>query len=255
METPAKNPDGIDPNVGKLEELEKMVSAIADLKRTRGRISIFGILIIFALIMLFLYNIVSFFSNYDTTALASSIQDNVQNIADSPEFADLASNVKDYMIPKFRDELIKKVEADIPKFKEDGNRLLNDLQQYVQKDLNNKLLNELTSSLNEIEREMVKSHPNINSVKIDAILKDAQKVFVEELGQRLEKRLETATDHLVALNSSFEKLANSEEFRGFTPENQAELEAKLLEAVLELAIYHVNPNRGNEPAFAIGGDK
>ncbi len=256
---PSKKPDGGDGAIiGKIEEIERLVAAIANRKKTKARIMTLGLVAIIVLIGLFLYNIVTFCTNYDMdgqNGLKAELGKNVQNITDSVEIQDLLAGVRDYMIPKVREEIIKKFEADLPKFKEEGNHLAESLQVYVEKDLNGKLINELTNTLNEIERDLVKNHPNITPVKIDAVLKEAQKVFIEELTQRLEKRVDNVTDHLVALNHSFEKLAECEDFRSFSPENSAELEAKLVEALLELSIYHVNPLRGNEPAYAVGGGK
>jgi len=239
----------------KLDELGKLVAATNRMKRVRSYIVTCGLVLILSFIALFLYHIVSFFGNYDLDTLNKELMKNAQVLRDCTETQDLLNNVKDHMIPKVRDEIVKKFEADLPKFKEEGSNLASSLQSYVEIDLNSRLIHELTEALTDVEKELMKNHPGFNAVRIEAVIKEAQKVFIEELTQRLEKRVDTITDHLVALNHSFVKLAESEEFTSYSPDNAEALEAKLVETMLELAIYHVNPDKGKEPAYPVGGGK
>ena len=71
----------------------------------------------------------------------------------------------------------------------------------------------------------------------------------------LEQRLDTALDDITKLNESFEKLKDTEEYKKLDPKMIGEIENHLIESLLELAIYHINPKRGALPAVSKGGAK
>ena len=102
-----------------------------------------------------------------------------------------------------------------------------------------------------------KSKPSLE--KINQIVLKSHQFLFENVTKSVDFKLDKALNTLTGLNNSFQMMYSSMEdtplLKGLTPEMTGEVENLLIETMLELIIYQLNPQKGNMPAFANGGAK
>ena len=235
----------------RLERLESIVQQNTNLRKTKSLVSIVGLLLILAAVVIFVYRIVDFGRNYNTHALASELQKQAATLADSREVKDLINEVQNTCIPAIRTEIAKKFKADEPLFRNELLKSSDSVKDYVEKDVKGKIIGVLSDSLKKLETDLLKNNPKYSAEQVEKIIKEGQDHFIDLFASKLEKRLDDIDDDLVALNASVQRFKDDPDYMALDKKLISEYENRLIESVLELVIYQMNPQRGNLPASKV----
>lgn len=231
----------------KLAELNNDVKELKTLRVRRSFVTVAGMGLVLLAIIIFIFNIISFVKNYDTQELSEEVGKRAEEIVNSEEMKELISEIQNELIPSLRDEFFKKFKNELPKFKEEGLVVADNLKKYIETEVKAKITEALAESLNDMKETLLKKYPDITPAKMDQVMEEAQHEFAEEFTKSLESRLDKVILDMVALNESFEVLTKHKDFKALDPKMTGEIENQLIEAMLELAIYHLDPKKGKQP--------
>jgi hypothetical protein len=245
--------------LNKIDALEKKINCMAKAKRNTAIATYAGLIIIIIFIVLFIFNIVSYVRNYDTVELAAALNSNAIELVQSEEMQEILQEIRDKFVPALKVALIQKMQKDTPLFRQSAQELTEDLKNYLEFQIKPKLADSLTKELASSEAQLLttysKSKPSLE--KINQIVLKSHQFLFENVTKSVDFKLDKALNTLTGLNNSFQTMYSSMEdtplLKGLTPEMTGEVENLLIETMLELIIYQLNPQKGNMPAFANGG--
>jgi hypothetical protein len=152
------------------------------------------------------------------------------------------------IVENFRDHFQAELTAAGPEFSEKGQALLDTTQKMVTEKLEQRLLDTMIASIEASGEETAKMFPELKSEsELQAKLKSRMDYFQVELHDSLEERLARVIAPMDALQGSVKHLEKTmpEDERAAT---QAEAEEALIDALLDLLVYHIKPELGQEPA-------
>jgi len=244
----------------KIDSLELIIKNMSKIKKKAAISSYIGVAIVVILLIVFLFHIISFIKNYDTDELAIHLNRNAITISKSKQAIEVLQVIEKKLLPDFKTALISKVKSSAPLFVQSSQnlkiQLQNYLTDYIQPKLQNSIQKELLSSENLMLSSMAKH--KISPEKIERVVQLSEDILAVELSKSLDNHLNNAMLNLTELNESFNNLyetslKNDIILKGITPEMTNVIEKRLIESMLELVIYQLNPQKGNLPAFAKGG--
>lgn len=248
---------GDDQLLVKLERLETSIQEIDKAGKQQAIIARVGLLLIFIAIVLFAWNLYSFSKtmlNSDNvenlfSTVAKDMQDLVRN---DQELQSLRDDVVKNIIPDLSKQVLDRFTKEVPVLKEKGQKMLTNIQVYLEESIKMKLAEELDKATKEVENEILEKYPKISFDKLDKAFKSAENTFVEHITDVLEKKLEMINDDLDGMEKTldkFEKIAEKEK----TGDREMDMvKLDFMENLLELAIYHINPEKGEFMALSSG---
>jgi hypothetical protein len=151
------------------------------------------------------------------------------------------------------------MQDDAPKFRQSTKELTLDIGNYMEDDMKPKLADSLIKELASSEAIMLKTYakskPSLE--KINKIILNTHDFLLPKITDILDLKLNKALFTLSNLNNTFQEMYSSMEnttiLKGLTPEMTGEVQSRLIETLLEIIIYNLNPAKGNMPAFTNGG--
>lgn len=248
--SPPENDNGA--ALSKIEKLEREVQQITKLRKQRSIISAIGLGLMVLAIAIFIINIVSFVKNYDTDKLTEELGKNAALVAQGHETKMLVQQIQKEFVPAMKDALIAKFKEDMPKFQEEGEQVGRNLHLYLTEDVQAKLTEELSGNVLGFEREMLEKYPKITPEQVQSIMDETKVYFIEELTKSLERRLDGTSKDLASLHDSFSKITEDPEYQKLDPKQIGEIENKLIENLLLLIVYNLDPKKGDAPAVCDG---
>jgi len=78
-------------------------------------------------------------------------------------------------------------------------------------------------------------------------MKRIENLFVVGVSDLLEQKFFLISRSIFALNMSIQKLRNTQETEHMTKEWVPEIQARFIEAILEIVTYQLNPKKGRKP--------
>jgi len=245
----------------KIDALEEKIEYMAKAKRNTAIATYAGLIIIIIFIALFIFNMISFVKNYNTEELAAALNSNAIELAQSEEVKEVLQALTDKFIPALEAALVQKMQKDAPLFEQNALEVTTDLGNYLEYQIKPKLADSLIKELASSEALMLttysKSKPSLE--KINQIVQNSHEYLLANITKSLDFKLDNALNTLTGLNESFQKMYTSMEdtpvLKGLTPDMTDEVENHLIETLLEIIIYQLNPQKGDMPAFANGGAK
>ena len=256
--SPGKSPEIA---LNKIDALEKKIECMAKAKRNTAIATYIGLSIIIIFIALFIFNIVSYVKNYNTVKFATALNSSAIGLAQSEEMQEVLEELRDKFIPALKCALIQKMQKDAPLFKRSTQELVADLKNYLQFQVKPKLTDSLIKELisPEVKMLITCSSGKSSLEKLNQITINSNQFLLENITKSIDFKLDKALSTLTALNNSFQMMYSNMEntplLKGLTPDMTGEVENLLIETMLELIIYQLNPQKGNMPAFANGGAK
>jgi Tfp pilus assembly protein PilN len=245
----------------RLSTLEQDIIAINIAKKRKNVFGLIGgILIILALVM-FLMNISSFFKNKVNSAdfrnkmLKQGLAD-MQDLKSNPNLKKAISEIKNDVLPALAKEVITRFKAEIPSFKAQGDDFLQELKVYLEKDVKERMEKSLLAYLVKVEGTLKDHYPDLSVDDLNKIVKSSQAIFIIELEKVIQNKLKIIQDDLVVLKTSKEQFKLCEEYKSLdasNPHSVAYAKQQLIVSMLELVIYHIDPERGKVPYLEIAG--
>jgi molybdopterin converting factor small subunit len=250
-----------------LVRLNRLETCLADIERTRKQrslIGIAGLVLILLALAIFAANLWGFAMQMmepeSQAAIMSKVQEDMTDLLQNdPEIKMLVQDMQEDVLPYIAEQVTSRLKEELPAFREQGEEILANLQAYLEKDAKDKLGAALADVLAEIEQKLIEKYPQVTPDELQAVMATAQTMFIEDLTTLIERKLDVVADDLGNLKESVDQFKETPEYRQLVEDMKVDREGALhkvqlamIEHMLELVIYHINPERGNEPA-AQGG--
>jgi hypothetical protein len=232
----------------RIERIDALVKTAARYRRLKNLSTGIGLLLILLAIAFFAFRIVDFVRNYDYKGLLAASEKQASFLADCKETRELLSMLQNSCLPEMREEIVKRFAAEAPSLRKELFAASDELKCYIAGPVKEKVMSSLFESVKKLERELLVKKRKFSLEEIDGIVKSGRELFIEDFTARLESRLDDVQDDLVALNAAFEKLSETPEYKEMQPSLAGEYESRVIESLLELCIYQMDPAKGSAPA-------
>ena len=255
-----KKTNGEDDLLACVSRLEADLQEIEKARKQQSLIVRVGVLLILFAILLFAWNIWNFskslMKSENLDQLGQKFSRDLQDLAKDPEVRKMQENLVKQVIPDITNQIIERFKKDIPNFRKKGEKVLANLQVYVQGYLKAELEKALAESVVKLEAELHATYPKISAEKLEKVIKSAETTFIEQVTNALEKRIEMIYEDLDKAEKTIDKFSSLDDMKKLSKQSPDEIKLGLIESLLELGIYEINPVRGNMPAtVAQGGAK
>lgn len=166
----------------------------------------------------------------------------------------------DNVLPDFYAKLLVEFQNQMPEIEKRGGDMADHLLDFTKKHVEERLLASLEKGIKNSEKEIQELFPNLDERHLIANLNEGRDIFVDRLHDVLEERVAMVSTHLDGLKSAADRVAKTKGYSDLNPDPavRAEVEARLIETLLELAIYELDPVKGEllaVPAMVKGGAK
>ncbi len=233
----------------KLEKLEVDIQEIDRARRQQAVIARVGLLLILLAFALFAMNLYKFYktitSEENVSSLAASVSKDMQEmIENDANLKAFRNDITEKLIPAISKQVMERMGKEMPVFKQKGEKILENIKVQLEDTVKTKITEELDISLKEIEQELVKQYPNLSVDKIDAIFKKTEGIFLENVTDMLQKKVELVYEDLDEMEKTLNKFGKIADERKLNEKEKDMVKLDFIENLLELAIYHVNPDKG-----------
>ena len=249
-----KKTNGEDDLLASVSRLEADLQEIEKARKQQSLIVRVGVLLILFAILLFAWNIWNFskslMKSENLDQLGQKFSRDLQDLAKDPEVRKMQENLVKQVIPDITNQIIERFKKDIPNFRKKGEKVLANLQVYVQGYLKAELEKALAESVVKLEAELHATYPKISAEKLEKVIKSAETTFIEQVTNALEKRIEMIYEDLDKAEKTIDKFSSLDDMKKLSKQSPDEIKLGLIESLLELGIYEINPVKGNMPATA-----
>jgi len=246
----------------KVEKLENLLNEMARYKKKTSTVSAVGAIIVVIILVIFLYRLYSFVEYYDTKQLASNLGENMVQLVHQQEAQDVLTTLQTTLLPEYQKELVIQLKANYPIMKDESITAAENIEIYLNEEVKPKIINQLAESIAQNEKSLLENYEgeNISPEKLQIIMENSKKVFVERLSALMNAKLGNALDRISEISNSTEKLqtivTEDASLKNMSEQQKlTEIENRMLETMLELVVYQVNPGQGDMPAYTNGGAK
>lgn len=242
--------------LSRLGRLEACLAEIERTRRQRSLISIGGLLLVLLGIALFAANLwgfgVKLMEPESQTLIMAKVQEDMTDLLQNDAtIKQLARDLQDDVIPYVVEQVTNRFKEELPEFRQQGEDILLNLQGYLEKDVKEKLGEALADILAEVEQKLLATYPNVTPEELQSVIENSQAVFIEEVTTLIERKLDVVSDDLGALKESVDNFKDTPEYRQLLEDITVDKEGAvnkaqiaMIEHMLELVIYHINPERG-----------
>lgn len=246
----------------KVEKLEVLLNEMARYKKKTSTVSAIGAIIVVIILIIFLYRLYSFIEYYDTKQLASNLGENMIQLVHKQEAQDVLNTLQTTLLPEYQKELVVQLKANYPTMKDEGITAAENIEIYLNEEVKPKIINQLAESLAKNEESLLKNYEgeNISPEKLQIVIENSKKMFIEKLSILMNAKLGNALDRISEISDSTEKLqtivTDDTSLKNMSEQQKiTEIENRMLETMLELVVYQINPGQGDMPAYTNGGAK
>lgn len=234
-----------------LGEIEVSLEHIDKTRKKQLAATAGGIVLILLIMIFFFASLTSFVRGYDSKMLLQELSNNSSIITESNELTEVARSFREIFLPAYKKELSAALESEMPKIKQKMHDSATELGTFIKTDIRQRLTKRLTKAMEKIEKNIIAKHPNILPEELQKAFAEANNHFVKEVTAVIEKRLKLAHKKLALLNDNFKRYKTTPEYVALKGMDSDAVESKLVETFLELWIYHLNPQKGAQPAEGV----
>ena len=247
-----------------LKSLEDHLEAIEQAKKQRNLVSIVGLLLIILAIALFVMNLSNFVrekSNDEAfqKELLTKLGADLKEVQKNPDLQAMMNDIRSEVLPLLAKEIVERFKKDAPKFQAKGENFAKEMQDYLENDVKNKLIRSLSTSLIDVEGIIKERYPDISVDDLKKVLDSAQAEFIIQITDVIEERIDSVRLDIEDLKASVAKFKECEEYKDLDPKNPDTLnhvKLQMVESMLELVIYQINPQKGQVRVVdTLGGAK
>lgn len=243
--------------LAKIERLEVLLRETEEARKQGAmiaRLSIIAIVIALAVFAWNLYGIYKdFTSEKNIEQLKEQVLTDMKDIMEGPEVRMIEKKLMNETAPKVAQIFIDRFNKELPMFKDKGSELLKNMRDFVESHLKEELTKALEESMKDIEKDLQQKFPDLSPEKLQQTLTAAQYVFIEDITDHLEQSLVDLSGMFDGLEKTISSFRDTEDYKALSEKELDDIKLELAEAILELAIYEINPPRG-EKKFE-GGSK
>jgi hypothetical protein len=232
-----------------LEEMRKI-------RRRQGRYAVTGVVATLAILISFMVNLAHFGQNYPVEELLQQISANSNIVTNSPRVQQVIGSAKNVFFPAYKRELLKRLQDEAPQIEATAVTAVSDFRNFMMTDIRRKMVNRVDKALKQVEKDVIQHYTKteLSPEELDKVFDEVNIKFHEEFTKRLEKRLDAAIKKLVVMNDEFKSFKDTPEYKALKPEDIGIVENRLIETMLKLWIFQLNPEQG-EAIVSKGGAK
>jgi hypothetical protein len=183
-------------------------------------------------------------SNYDTKLLARELQKNSGIVLNSPEFKTMLLDTKKIFLPAYKKALKEELNANSSELRAKAETELNDLKELLVKKIKQNFVAQVSKDFKKIEKDLLKRYPDLNSEKLNEAYEKASVLFAKKLTVSLNHFVDLAINKLAGLDETFRQFKKGSAYKKLNEKSVKEVESLLVESMLELWIYELNPAKG-----------
>lgn len=239
--------------LSKLNQLDECLDKFAKARRLRALCSGIGVVLILLLLCLFGWNLWTFgkghLSPEGQQAFVSQLQADMTTLYQTD--SDIAGIIDDFrndVAPFAVDHVRSRLQEEIPRFQGSAMKSLSDLQTYVAVDTRDRFNTALAEALAEFEIELMQRFPDLKRQELHEGLAAMHDLLITDLSALVNERLRDLEADFNALTDALDAYQDLPEAKRLDPDNPDLAKLNVLESLLDLAIFEVNPNRGLVPA-------
>ena len=248
----------------KLQHLEQALDKIEQSRKQKNLISFIGLIMVLLGLLLFFMNLKSYASsklsdNAFREELISIARQDLKEIASTNEHAaGMRDDVQNIILPYVSEKIIERFKEDAPHLRKTGENFAGEMKDYLNNDVKEKLIKALSESLAEVSGVLEEKYPKMTPEQLKKLLDETHRIFIIRITDIVDTKIGYISDDLGALKSSVDNFKNCKEYKKHDPTNQNTAEyvkKQMVEAMLELIIYHLNEQKGALPVEkSVGGD-
>ena len=230
----------------RIEQLEKML--IHTKKKRIGQSIVVWCCtaVIIAVCAWFLMTFNNLIRNYDTRLLVQELQKNSGIVIQSPEFQAMMMDTKKIFLPAYEKALRTKLNSQTPELRTKAEAELSNLKELIVKKIQHNFVAQIRKDFSKIEKDLLKRYPDLNSEKLNAAYNKAASLFAEKLSISLNHFVTQATNKLSGLDETFRQFKKENVYKELSKKSTKEVESLLMESMLELWIYELNPEKAKK---------
>lgn len=236
--------------LAKIERLESLLKETEKARKQGIMVARISMLVILVAVLGFAWNLWGFYKSFTSDENMQKFQEQVwvdlKDVMDGPEMKAIQNKIYKDSIPKISNIFVERFKREIPTFQEKGKLLLENLKDDVARHLTEELTKTLDESLQDVELELLRKFPSLTPEKLEQTLAAAQYVFVEDITDELEERLVDLSTVFDDLDKIISKYRTLDDYKALENKEVEDIKLELVESILELAIYEVNPSRGEQ---------
>lgn len=231
----------------RIEQLEQMLIHTRKKRVLQSYVVWICTVILVAVCAWFLISFSSLINNYDTGQLAQQVQKNSDIVVQSPQFKGMLLDMKDVFIPAYQKALQNKFDSEAPNLRTDAEAELYKLKKVMIRKLRENFIAQIHKDFEKVEKDLLKRYPELDSAQLDAAYKKASEIFAERMTKSLNFFVGKAVNKLAGLDETFRQFKNDRVYTELKKKSIKEVESLLIESMLELWIYELNPAKGDKP--------
>ena len=246
--------------IKRLESLEQDLAVISSAKKQKTIFSLVGATLILIALIMFLLNISKFFKEKNSPEFYTKIFNkgmaDLKDLRGNPNVQNTFQDIKNDVLPALAKEVIKRFKEEVPSFKAKGDDFVKELKHYLETDVKQRVERSLLEYLVKVEGTLKEHYPNLSADDLNKIIESSQAVFILELEKVIQSKLDIVQDDLLVLKESKERFKQCPEYKDLdetNPHSVAYAKQQLIVSMLELVIYHIDPERGKIPYLEVAG--
>lgn len=239
--------------IARIDQLEKMLIHTKQKRIAQSIVVWTCTVILLAVCAWFLISFSRLIANYDTGQLARGLRANSDIIIKSPQFQGVIMDLQDVFMPAYKKALKAELEAKAPALQAAADNELTELKKLFLKKLQDSFIKEIHKDFEKVEKDLLARYPDMNADQMDEVYKKASELFVDKLTASLEYFVKEARDKLTGLDETFRQFKKDDTYQDLNKKSVSEVENLLIESLLELWIYELNPEKGAKPVEVEGG--
>ena len=228
----------------RIDQLEKMLIHTKK-KRIGQSIVVWSCtLVIIAVCAWFLMTFKSLIQNYDTQLLFNELQKNSGMVLESKEFQTMLMDTRKIFLPAYQKALKEELSASTPELRAKAEAELSSLKKLLVEKIKKSFMTQVSKDFQKVEKDLLKRYPDLNAAKLNEAYEKASSLFAEKLSVSLNHFVDKAIAKLSGLDETFRLFKKGTVYKDLKRKSVKEVESLLIESMLELWIYELNPEKG-----------
>ncbi len=231
----------------RLQRLEDEIKEHDELQKRLKTISLAGILCILFFFTLFVYRLFDYARNYEVHVLMDKLRaESVEIIR--PEMNLFVRQLQAEVIPVATKQVQSGYMNALPTLKQAALDLGQKLEVSIKERAEERLVQTMVNSLEKSSEQIKIIFPDFSPESLEKQIGQSMDYYVEQLHDSLEERLAMVSASLEILKSTAGQIGKGEELKHLVPTSVGEAEAQVIEGFIDLVIYEIKPELGDEPA-------
>ena len=228
----------------RIDQLEKMLIHTRK-KRIGQSIAVWSCtLVIVAVCAWFLLTFTNLINDYDTKLLVKELQKNSNIVLDSDELKNMLIDAKQTFSPAYMKALKEELSNDAPALRTEAEAELKKLKKLIVEKIKDKFIAQIDKDFRKVEKDLLKRYPDLDSSQLNEAYEKAAVLFTEKLTVSLNNNVDMAINKLSGLDETFRQFKKDSAYKALNTKSIKEVESLLVESMLELWIYKLNPEKG-----------